>query len=253
MSGFDVLPLRGNLSLLPRSPATLTLAALIVAVVTATSTRAVSWESLAFRGDVATTEWWRSFTYILVHAGWVHAALNLLLLYLYGPQLERILGSPTAGAIAVGGGACGVVLLLAVWPIEGNTRGASEAALAIVGALVAVHLVRTGWSGDSVRALAVAGALLLAAGLLTVGGVGTVADPGWQGILFGMYVHVGGLVPGLVLGLVAARSPSPWRPVAVVAVAAIALVLLTAVGAHRWSDKYAPPAEPNGSHAPPPG
>ena len=244
MNEFHAFPVRDNLSLLPTSPATMAVAALITAVVAATSMGWLQWESLAFRNDLAGTEWWRSFTYILVHAGWVHAALNLFLLYLYGPQLERVVGSSTFLGVAIGGGACGVVLLLAIWPTEGSSRGASEAAFAIVGALLALSVSRTGWSFSTTRVLAVVLSLLLISGLLTIGGVGTLAEPGWQGVLYGMYIHAVGVSLGLALGLVAARMTDPLRPIAVALVAALLLVGLTTLGAHRWNGRYRSGAAP---------
>ena len=245
MNEFHFFPVRGNVSLLPESPGTIALAALIVCVVVATSVGWLQWESLAFQNDLAGTEWWRSFTYILVHAGPVHAALNLFLLYLYGPQLERLVGSSTFLALAIGGGACCVVLLLAIWPTEGTTRGASAAAFAVVGALVALYGARTGWSSSTTRALAVVLVLLLISGLLTIGGVGTLADPGWQGVLYGIYIHGVGVALGIALGVVAARITDLLRPITVALVAALLLASLTTLGAYRWNERYRSEAMPD--------
>lgn len=244
MNAFQLFPVRDNVSLLPTSPATMALAAVITAVVAATSLGWLQWESLAFRNDLAGTEWWRSFTYIFIHAGWVHAALNLLLLYLYGPQLERLIGSTTFLALALGGGACGVVLLLAIWPTEGSSRGASETAFAVVGALVAFYVARTGWSASTTRALTAILVLLLISGLLTIGGVGTLAEPGWQGVLYGIYIHAVGVAVGLALGMVAARTADPFRPIAVALAGALLLGGLTVLGADRWDERYRSEASP---------
>ncbi len=42
---------------------------------------------------VASQQWWRLWTPILVHAGVLHLAFNMYALYWYGPWVERLIGS----------------------------------------------------------------------------------------------------------------------------------------------------------------
>ena len=52
----------------------------------------VSQESLNFVG-VSEGEWWRMFTGGFLHAGVIHLAFNMFLLWMLGSQLERVLGA----------------------------------------------------------------------------------------------------------------------------------------------------------------
>src|SRR5262252_6041801 len=45
-----------------------------------------------FGPSVARGQWWRLFTSGFLHAGLIHLALNMAVLYMLGPPLERVLG-----------------------------------------------------------------------------------------------------------------------------------------------------------------
>src|SRR5436853_379249 len=39
------------------------------------------------------TGWWKAFTYMFVHAGFWHLALNMYMLFAFGPRVEHAWGS----------------------------------------------------------------------------------------------------------------------------------------------------------------
>ena len=47
----------------------------------------------AFRQGVFAETWWRAFTYMFLHAGLWHLAMNMYTLWLFGPRLEHVWGS----------------------------------------------------------------------------------------------------------------------------------------------------------------
>lgn len=49
--------------------------------------------SLGFEMHDLSGAWWTVVTYMFVHAGFMHLALNMYTLWLFGPRVERLLGS----------------------------------------------------------------------------------------------------------------------------------------------------------------
>jgi rhomboid protease GluP len=45
-----------------------------------------------FANDILSGEWWRMFSYLFVHANWLHLLMNLLGLWALGPFVERAFG-----------------------------------------------------------------------------------------------------------------------------------------------------------------
>lgn len=82
---------------------------------------------------VASGEWWRVFTFVLVHGSILHIALNMSVLVSIGFMLERAVGSWRMLLISVVGtlGSAAAVLLLA---FKGHTVGASGLILSYAGA-----------------------------------------------------------------------------------------------------------------------
>lgn len=143
---------------------------------------------------LASGEWWRLLSPVLVHASILHLAFNMYFLYLVGPLVEQLYGTarflvlyvltaataslasyliggsgPSVGASGALFGLCGVLLVARVLhrPV---LQGRHNAILSQIGALVVINLV-------------------LGFGLNTVGG----------GI--DNAAHVGGLLGGIWLGL----------------------------------------------------
>ena len=132
---------------------------------------------------IAEGEWWRMFTGGFLHAGFIHLAFNMFLLWMLGSQLERLLG-PTSYLILYFGsllsGALGVMLLdpLAL------TVGASGAVFGLMGATVVYHLRRgvSPWSNGIGTLLIINLIFTFARPNISVGG------------------HLGGLLGGLLIG-----------------------------------------------------
>ena len=132
---------------------------------------------------IAEGEWWRMFTGGFLHAGFIHLAFNMFLLWMLGSQLERLLG-PTSYLILYFGsllsGALGVMLLdpLAL------TVGASGAVFGLMGATVVYQLRRgvSPWSNGIGTLLIINLIFTFARPNISVGG------------------HLGGLLGGLLIG-----------------------------------------------------
>lgn len=146
---------------------------------------------------VAYGEWWRIVTGGFLHAGLLHLAMNMLLLWLLGKQLESVLGRARFAALYVAclvGGSFGALL---VSPTVG-TVGASGAVFGLMGAAV----VAQRRSGIDVWRNGIGG-------LVVINLLLTFAVPG---IAIG--AHVGGLIVGVAVGaLVFALDRvvrSPW-------------------------------------------
>ena len=132
---------------------------------------------------IAEGEWWRMFTGGFLHAGFIHLAFNMFILWMLGSQLERLLG-PTSYLILYFGsllsGALGVMLLdpLAL------TVGASGAVFGLMGATVVYQLRRgvSPWSNGIGTLLIINLIFTFARPNISVGG------------------HLGGLLGGLLIG-----------------------------------------------------
>ena len=132
---------------------------------------------------VAGGEWWRLVTGGFLHAGVIHLAFNMFLLWMLGSQLERLLGTTSYLILYFGSllsGALGVMLLdpLAL------TVGASGAVFGLMGATV-VYRFRRGlspWSNGIGSLLIINLIFTFARPNISVGG------------------HIGGLLGGLLIG-----------------------------------------------------
>jgi membrane associated rhomboid family serine protease len=153
-------------------------------------------------------EWWR-----LVTAGFVHVAMNMLLLFQLGRMLEPALGSVKFAllyAASLLGGSAGAVL---VSP-DALTGGASGAVFGLMAAAVVGLRGRGGnpFATGLGATFAVNIALTLAIPGISIGG------------------HFGGAIAGAAAGIVllapARRQPPQWAQVAVPVLVGAACVLL---------------------------
>jgi membrane associated rhomboid family serine protease len=138
---------------------------------------------------VAQGEWWRILTSAFLHLGLLHIAMNMYVLYLYGPIAEHMYGHLEFLAIYLLCAIGGSVLTILAAPNQG-AAGASGAIFGIVGLLFAATRRHHAVLGREARTmLAGIGTYLI---LLLVF---TFAVPGisWTG-------HLGGLAVGAVLG-----------------------------------------------------
>lgn len=159
---------------------------------------------------VADGAWWQLATSAFTHVEIWHIAVNMLALWILGPQLEAFIGRARYLALyllsGLGGSAC--VYWLADQHLQ--TVGASGALFGLMGALLMVAIkVRGNVQG-----------ILMWIGInavITVVGRGFIS---WQG-------HLGGLVTGLIVGAILIFAPKPNRATwQVLGIAAVSVALL---------------------------
>ena len=139
-------------------------------------------------------EYWRFFTAIFLHGGFIHLLFNLFALYVLGPPLERSVGTLRfvvcylVSGLASGAGVVGLTLIGFVHPVQ--LIGASGSIMGIVGAW-AGFLLRHRHAPHAKRRLANIGmivAIQIAFDLSTP--------------QVSMAAHLCGLVAGFFLGLI---------------------------------------------------
>lgn len=153
----------------------------------------------------AGTEWWRWFTSGFVHTGILHLGLNMVMLYMFGRELERILGRARFALLYFGSlvGASALIWLVnqvaialgvGIVGTQGATHGGASGA--IYGLLAACVVVALRLRLNVRTLVVIAGGWLVA---------GFVVGLSWQG-------HLGGAIAGaaIVAGLLAAAArPRP--------------------------------------------
>ena len=141
---------------------------------------------------VADGEYWRLLTAAFLHAGFLHIAFNMYALYLFGPFVERALGTERyIGAYLTMAIASSVFVYWLTAPGV-VTIGASGAVFGLFG-LALVLLIR---AGRDVRTLLV---LLAINAVISLQG-----NISWQG-------HLGGFVTGVLIGAAIAYAPRQRR------------------------------------------
>jgi membrane associated rhomboid family serine protease len=155
------------------------------------------------------------FTHMFLHAGWLHVLVNMLFLWVFGDNVEDILGH---GKYLLFYLLCGVTAGLAQVAIDPSSRvpmvGASGAIAGVMGA----YLVK--FPRSQVKMLAwfiliftfdVPAWLMLIYwfGIQLLGGVGTVGEASQGGTAF--FAHIGGFIAGIVLIRVMATRQRYWR------------------------------------------
>ena len=136
-------------------------------------------------------EYYRLFTCMFLHFGMEHLANNMLVLFVLGSRIERVVGKIRFLLIYFVGGIIGNVVSLWLEMKSGDfavSAGASGAIFAVMGAMIYVVIRNRGWLGD----LSARQVLVMAAFSLYFGFTSSGVDNG---------AHVGGLIAGLVLGI----------------------------------------------------
>ena len=87
-------------------------------------------------------EYWRLFTSVFVHGGFIHVALNMWSLLAIGPLVERLYGNVAFAVIYLAAGIGGALSSIAANPVRASV-GASGAICGVLGALVAFLLVHS--------------------------------------------------------------------------------------------------------------
>ncbi|KAA1424869.1 rhomboid family intramembrane serine protease [Mumia zhuanghuii] len=150
--------------------------------------------SLAALDGVADGAYWRMLTSAFLHASILHIGFNMYALYLFGPVLERYLGTARFLAAYLTSAVAASVFVYWLSGVHTPTLGASGAIFALFGmALVIMYK-----QGQDVRGLFA----LLAINVVITFLPGL--DISWQG-------HLGGFVTGLVFGAAFAYAPRERR------------------------------------------
>ena len=148
--------------------------------------------AFAFRQGPLASTWWTAFTYMFLHAGLIHLALNMYTLWLFGPRLEHVWGARGFLLFYMWCGLGGAVIH-AIFGGGGEIVGASGA---IFGVMLAYAM---SWPRDEVYLLGVLPmrvATLVAmltlsslfVGYLTQGEAGGIAH----------FAHLGGFLFGFI-------------------------------------------------------
>jgi membrane associated rhomboid family serine protease len=152
-----------------------------------------------FPVGVADGQWWRLLTSAFLHLSVLHIVFNMYALFLFGPFVERALGTVRFVAAYVTTAVVSSVFVMYLSAPVGGTAGASGAVFGLFGMALLLMLKRR----EDVRGLLVLLGLNVA--------ISFVGNISWQG-------HLGGLVAGLVLGAVFAYAPRERRTLVQVAV-----------------------------------
>lgn len=150
-------------------------------------------------------EYWRLLTSLFLHYGALHLALNLLALYLLGPELERLVGGFKflLGYLATGVGAGLWVLALRLlkWTRPNELVGASGCIMGVIGILAGL-LFRDRHSPRAGQRLRM---ILIMVALETIYDVSTPQ--------VSLAAHLGGFITGVTLGLFLSRQNRSPRQV----------------------------------------
>ncbi len=144
---------------------------------------------------IASGEYWRLFTATFLHSGLIHLGFNVLGLFIFGQQIERLYGHARFLAIYILAGLAGSVASY-LFSIASSPNsigvGASGAVFGILGALVAFFLSNRDRFGEIGRNT-LFGLLIISAINLFFGFV----TPGIDN-----FAHIGGFTGGFLLGIV---------------------------------------------------
>ncbi|KPN95774.1 rhomboid family intramembrane serine protease [Lysinibacillus sp. ZYM-1] len=133
-------------------------------------------------------EWWRVFSAMFLHAGFMHMFFNMFSLYLFGPELEKIAGKARFITIYLVSGIVGNMATYIFYNSNYTSLGASGAIFGIFGAFGAlVYYTR--------RTMPMLRKLILP--IIVISVIMTFLQPNVN-----VNAHLGGLVTGFILGLI---------------------------------------------------
>ena len=142
-----------------------------------------------FGPSIADGQYWRLFTAMFLHVGFIHLAFNIFGLWVFGRMVERIFGVYRFAFLYVLSGLFGSVISYLLSPVV-IAVGASGAVFGIIGVMAAYFAVQRHVMGrmalQNLYGLLALAAINLVFGLLTPG--------------IDNWAHLGGFVAGFVLG-----------------------------------------------------
>jgi len=149
-------------------------------------------------------EYWRFFTALFLHGGFIHLLFNVFALYVLGPPLERSIGTMRfvvcylISGLASGAGVVGLNLIGLVQPAE--LIGASGSIMGIVGA----------WAGFLMRHRHAPHARQRLGNIAMIVVIQIAFDLSTPQV--SMAAHLCGLVAGFLVGLILAPQPGSLTP-----------------------------------------
>jgi membrane associated rhomboid family serine protease/Flp pilus assembly protein TadD len=172
-------------------------------------------------------QWWRLVTYMFLHGGLFHIAMNMWCLWQLGALCESLYGRWTYAAVYLLTGVAGGLASVG-WNPRVLSVGASGAIFGLTGALIASF----GLGEFSLSGISIKGTLN---SLLFFAGFNLFLGRFFPGI--DNACHVGGLVSGLILGgLIALFAPEHDRPLRRAGILLFMVLILagSALGIRRW-------------------
>ncbi len=163
---------------------------------------------------IAGGEYWRLLTSAFLHAGLLHLLFNMIGLYLFGPFLEKLLGTTRFVVFYLAAAVFSGAVVFALTAPNVPTVGASGAVFALFGLGLVVLLK----AGQEVRGLVA---------ILAINAFLSLRDGiSWQG-------HLGGFIAGVLFGLAISFAPRGKGALAQTVGAIVLVALAVAITAVR--------------------
>ena len=163
------------------------------------------------------SEWWRLFSSMFVHIGFLHLAFNCYALYAFGPPIEARHGKVRFLTLYLGAGLLGGAASLAFTGAQ-ISAGASGAVFGILGAWIAFFLPHRRARGAAAQLQS----LFMLIGINLVLGFSIGGIDNWA--------HLGGLAGGFVIGSgLEFAGKRPRGPASLAGAAGYVVVLVTAL------------------------
>lgn len=152
----------------------------------------IVWRGISYNLLVANGEWWRLVSALFLHGGFTHILFNMFSLFVFGPELERMIGKGRFLVIYFVAGLAGNVLTYVIQDWQYASLGASGAIYGLFGAYGALVYIKK----NSIPQLK---QVILP--IIIVGVIMTFVSSN-----INIIAHLGGLGTGFVLGLYFFRS-----------------------------------------------
>lgn len=154
---------------------------------------------IQYNAAIANGEYWRIFTAMFLHADFFHVFMNMFWLFIFGPDLEKLVGKMRYFNIYMVSGLVGNIATYLIEPADYLSLGASGAIFGVFGAFGAlIYYTR--------KQLPMLRQLILP--LIAVSVIMTFLQPN-----INVMAHLGGLAGGFVMGLIYLhpKRVASWR------------------------------------------
>ena len=152
----------------------------------------IVWRGISYNLLITHGEWWRLVTSLFLHGGFTHILFNMFSLFVFGPELERMVGKGRFLLIYFVSGIAGNILTYFIQDWQFASLGASGAIYGIFGAFGAlVYIMKSNFPQLKQVILPI----------IIVGVIMTFLQSN-----INIIAHLGGLGTGFILGLYFFRS-----------------------------------------------